>query len=91
MKIRQNFWDTDNPSNIDEVGDQGVSEVMAWFVDGRVLPITWFQGSVTGQSYLEMLENKAWPAVKSVATRKKHWFQQDGARVHTINDCLAFL
>ena len=51
------IWSPDNPSNIDEVGDQGVSEVMAWFVDARVLPITWFQGSVAGQSYLEMLED----------------------------------
>ena len=87
------YWSPDNPSNIKEVRDQGVSKVMAWvgMVDGRVLPITWFQGSVTGQNYLEMLENKVWPAVKSVATKKKYWFQQDGARVHTTNDCLAFL
>ena len=87
------YWSPDNPSNIKEVRDQGVSKVMAWvgIVDGRVLSITWFQGSVTGQNYLEMLENKVWPAVKSVATKKKYWFQQDGARVHTTNDCLAFL
>ena len=87
------YWSPDNPGNIEEVRDQGVSKVMAWvgIVDGRVLPITWFQGSVTGLSYLEMLEKKVWPAVKSVATKKKYWFQQDGARVHTTKDCLAFL
>ena len=37
-----NNWSPDNSSNIDEVGDQGVSEVMTWveFFDGRVLPIS---------------------------------------------------
>ena len=38
-----------------------------------------------------MLKYKVWPAVKSVATKKKYCFQQDGARVHTTNDRLAFL
>ena len=89
-----NNWSPDNSSNIDEVGDLGVSEVIAWieFVNGRVLPIiTWFQDSVTEQSYLEMPKNNVWPAVKSVETKKKYWFQQDGARVQTTNDCLVFL
>lgn len=87
------YWSPVNPTNIKEVRDQGVSKVMAWvgIVDGQVLPITWFDGSVTGEKYLDMLENKVWPAIKGVASKNKYWFQQDGARVHTTNDCLAFL
>ena len=30
-----------------------------------------------------MLKSVLWPAVKGVATRRRLWFQQDGATVHT--------
>ena len=61
--------------------------VRVGIVDGQVLCIPWFQGSVTGLSHLEMLKKNVRPAVKSFATKKKFWFLQ----VHTTNDCLTFL
>ena len=66
---------------------------MAWvgIVDGQVLPLHWFQGSVTGQSYLDMLEGVVQPVVRGSATRKDYWTQQDGARVRTTRDVLNFL
>ena len=51
----------------------------------------WFEGSVTENTYLNMLKKIVWPALKGSATKKRHWFQQDGARVHTANSCLKFL
>ena len=87
------YWSKTNPNNIHEVKDQGAVKIMAWvgIVDGQVLPVHWFQGSVTGQSYLDMLKNVVWPAVRGSSSRKEYWFQQDGARVHTTNDVKKFL
>ena len=53
---------------------------MCWVgvVDGRVLPIHWFEenGScVNGDSYLDMLKTVVWPSVSRTAKRKKFWFQ----------------
>ena len=57
----------------------------------RVLPITWFQASLTGQSYLEMLKNKVWPAVKSVASKKNTSFNKMRPEFTQLtDDCLAF-
>ena len=66
---------------------------MAWvgFVNGKLLPIHWFEGSVNGNQYLEVLKNKVWPSVRGTATRDGLWFMQDGAKPHTTNDCLEFL
>ena len=64
------YWSETNPNNIHEVKDQGAVKIMAWvgIVDGQVLPVHWFQGSVTGQSYLDMLKNVVWPAVRGKST-----------------------
>ena len=92
-KKNQVTWSITNPNNIEEVRDQGVKKVMAWvgFVNGKLLPIHWFEGSVNGNQYLEMLKNKVWPSVRGTATRDGLWFMQDGAKPHTTNDCLGFL
>ena len=58
---------------------------------GRFFLCIWFKGSVTENIYLNMLKEKVWPALKGSATKKRLWFQQDGARVHTANSCLKFL
>ena len=65
-------WSRTNPNNVYEVKDQGALKVMAWvgIVDGQVLPIHWFNSSVNGQSFLDMLEKVVWPAVKGFATKK---------------------
>ena len=69
------------------------AKVMAWvgMVDGKVLPVHWFQGSVDAAAYLEMLRTVVWPAIKSLATRKRYWFQQDSASPHCTAEVLEFL
>ena len=87
------YWSPVNPKLQEEVRDQGVSKVMVWvgFVDGKILPITWFDGSVKAETYLDMLKNRVWPAVRGSSTKENYWFQQDGARVHTSYENLSFL
>ena len=60
-------------------------------MDGRVLPVHWFQGSVDAKAYLEMLKEVVWPAIRGRATRREYWFQQDGASPHCTPEVLAFL
>ena len=83
----------ENPHNVEEVRVQGAKKVMAWagFVDGKFLPIHWFEGSVNGESYIKMLEDKVWPSVKHSASRKGYWFMQDCATAHTTNAVLSYL
>ena len=58
-------------------------EGMCWtaVVDGRVL----------SDAYLSLLRENLWPEVKSLASRWKYFFQQDGAPCHCANQCLEFL
>ena len=51
-------------------------------IDGRCLPVHWFEEPGNGASYLEMLKTVMWPAVRAVATRRGCWFQQDGTPSH---------
>ena len=86
-------WAGENPHYTEEVKKQGGLSVMCWvgIVDGKILPVHWFEGSVNKDSYLAMLEDKVWPVVRGSASRKGFWFQQDGARAHTAKACLDFL
>ena len=67
-------------------------KVMAWvaIVDGRCLPVHWFEGSVNRVKYLEMLKMVMWPSVHAVATRRQYWFQQDGAPLHVTSAVVEF-
>ena len=87
------FWAPHNPLNLEEVRVQGATKIMVWagFVNGRFLPLHWFEGSVTSDTYLNMLREKVWPAVRNLASRNGYWFQQDGAPPHTTAQCLKFL
>ena len=67
---------------------------MAWvgMVDGKILPVVWFDGSVNSEVFLEeVLKKTVWRAVKGLATRRQYWFQQDGATCHVTIPCLTFM
>ena len=65
-----------------ESRNQGAEKVMCWaaMVHGKVYTY-WFKDNknVTGETYLEMLSNVIWSEIKTVATRRNYYFQQDGA------------
>jgi hypothetical protein len=70
------------------------AKAMAWvgIIDGRCLPVVWFNGSVNGEVYLnQVLKETVWQSVKNIATRKLYWFQQDGATCHVTAPCLQFV
>ena len=49
------------------------AKVMAWvgIVDGKVLPVQWFDGSVNSNKYLSMLKTMVWPAVRGRSSRNQ--------------------
>ena len=88
------YWAHYNPDNVIDCKKAHGQKVMCWagFVDGACLPIVWFEGSVNHNVYLEkVLKEAVWNSVKSTATRKQIWFQQDGASCHVTPACLDFL
>ena len=87
------FWGPEGTENVVACKKAHGAKVMAWagLVDGKVLRIHWFEGSVDAAAYLAMLQGLVWPAVRASATRKNYWFQQDGASVHCTAEVLAFL
>ena len=94
---RQNtrIWAPFQPNRTNECRVQGATKVMAWVgvVGKKVLPVHWFEEKkgVNGETYLNMLKDKVWPAVKGIANRRNLYFQQDGATPHTTNQVMDFL
>lgn len=86
-------WAPVHPHEVIECKKAHGAGVMAWvgIVDGKCLPVHWFEGSVNSATYLEMLMTVMWPAVRASATRRKLWFQQDGAPPHVTPSVMQFL
>ena len=86
-------WAPENPHIVVPCKKAHGAKVMAWvgIVDGQVLPVHWFEGSVDGPTYLAMLQTVVWPAIRGRVTRRAFWFQQDGASPHCTGEVLAFL
>ena len=88
------YWAPSNQNEIVPCKKAHGAKVMAWvgIIDGRVLPIVWFEGSVNSDVYLDLvLKKTVWASVKNIATRRQYWFQQDGASCHVTAPCLQFL
>jgi hypothetical protein len=48
----------------------------------HVLEPSFFEGNVTGETYLIMLNNQLMPALDGIEEGHPEWFQQDGAPPH---------
>ena len=74
-------WALVSPNKVAACKKTTGTKCMAWtgMVNCKCLPVVWFEGSVNGQVYLELLQNTLWPAVRASATRKQFWYQHDGA------------
>ena len=59
-------WAPENPNTVLQCEKAHGAKVMAWvgMVDGKVLPVHWFEGSVDGDVYLDMLKTMVWPAAQ---------------------------
>lgn len=91
---RQNFryWATENPHWIMECHTQYPQKVNVWagIIGNRILGPFFFDGTLTGERYLEFLEFDLIPALAVVYPNPEDpdipndslWYQQDGAPAH---------
>ena len=79
------YWSMENPHILDEVKRRGGVKVRSGRWEDSSSALVWMI------SNWKHAKEKDWPALKGSATKKRLWFQQDGARVHTANSCLKFL
>ena len=68
---------------------------MAWagVINGKILPIVWFQQgeTINSKRYLNLLKTELWSEIESDLDLTTYWIQQDGAAPHCSTECLAFL
>lgn len=80
------YWSRVNPHWTQHIDHQHRWSVNVWcgVVDGQVVGPYFFNGTVTGQNYLEFLTNQLPVLIENVnlVTRQRMWFQQDGAPPH---------
>jgi hypothetical protein len=87
-KQNERYWGLVDPEVEDECRVVGGKKVMCWgaLVNGKVI-LHWFEPKtrLNQHVYLDLLKTVLWPKIRSQATRKQLWFQQDGATCHTTN------
>jgi len=92
---RQNtrFWSDNNPYWSSDSKAQGDPRVMVWcgIWNDRIIGPYFFDKSVTGATYLELLEDKIWPEIELFYGLGQAWFQQDGAPAHYHKDVRQWL
>jgi len=80
------YWSQGNPHWTQHIDHQHRWSVNVWcgIVDGQVIGPYFFDGTVTGQSYFQFLQNEFPVLLENVPldTRLRMWFQQDGAPAH---------
>jgi hypothetical protein len=87
------YWDENNPNRFIEIDNLGSERVMVWAgisSNRRVGPF-FFEGRVTGDSYLEMLQEKMMPIISEWDEFSNLTFQQDGAPPHYALSVREFL
>lgn len=87
------FWGSQHPHEIQK-SPLHPRKVMAWCAISKrgIIGPFFFEGTVTSQVYLNMLETFFIPELRRRRIPLRHqWFQQDGARPHTTNEVLDFL
>ena len=81
------YWDNENPHHIieTEVNIPGVTVWAGISSTGLVGPF-FFEGTVNGERYLDMLKTKVFPIVNELPHLGDLHFQQDGAPAHYTKD-----
>jgi len=82
------YWAPSNPHVQIPVSERAPG-VMVWcgLTSCGIIGPYFFEGNVTGQSYLAMLNDFLWPQIK----RKRMYFQQDGASPHYATEVRKWL
>jgi transposase len=85
---RQNYryWSQENPNWMRGTMELNAPRVMVWcgIWGDEIIGPFFFENTVTGQSYLNLLENDLDPVLDDaiLGRRRTMWFQQDGAPPH---------
>lgn len=80
------YWATENP-HVEIQRDVNTPGITVWAAicsDGLIGPF-FFSGNVSGESYVSLLNDEFFPAVRDRADIQDMWFQQDGAPAHYSN------
>lgn len=92
---RQNYryWATDNPRLMIDNHSQYPQTVNTWvgILGSEIIGPFFITGSLTGQKYLELLQNYIGPAIDTVAGENVVWFQHDGCPAHCTTDVVSCL
>ena len=80
------YWANQNPHLYNPCRNQGSQSVMVWLGlhNERLVGPYFFEGTVTGESYLQLLRDHVVPDLRATLDFPT-WFQQDGAPPHYSN------
>ena len=86
------YWATVNPHVhvSKEVNLPGVNLWCGLSSRGLIGP-SFFEGTVTGQVYLDMLQTSIFPAIRELFGDERFYLQQDGAPPHYHQDVRVYL
>ena len=66
----QNFryWSDTNPHWMEAQNYQGAEKIMVWcgIINNSIIGPFFFDGHVTGETYLQMLNTQFWPAIQNI-------------------------
>jgi len=87
------YYSDVNPNYTQDIHFQHDQRIMVWcgIIDERVIGPFFFDGTVTGESYLNMVQNQILPAIEQQDDLDSIWFMQDGAPPHYANIVRNFL
>lgn len=80
------YWSDENPHWYRTVNHQRRWSIMVWcgIVNGYLIGPYFFEGNVAGNSYLHLIRDQFHELIEDVdlETRRRMWFQHDGAPAH---------
>ena len=85
------YWAPGNPHvHVEkEVNLLGPNDWCGMSLRGLILPF-FFEGTITGQVYLDMLRTSILPAIRTLFGNDRFYFKQDGAPLHFHRDVRAY-
>ena len=80
------IWSVQNPHAVMECSNQKKAGVMVWagLIKNHIIGPFFINGSVTRQVYLQLLQQRVWPALQAIMGEEEEFvvFQHDGASAH---------
>ena len=80
------IWSVQNPHALMECSNQKKAGVMVWagLIKDHIIGPFFINGSVTGHVYLQLLQQRVWPALQAIMGEEEEFvvYQQHGASAH---------